>query len=81
MTAEGRCVTTNPAGARCILGAAHGNDDHAWATADFHLGRLSEAVKGYLERGASRDFLARVLAEVDAEVERVRIFAEVRSGL
>lgn len=75
MAATGRCVATNPAGARCILDATHGNDNHAWATADFHLGRLSEAVKGYLERGASRDFLARTLAEVDAEVERAALAA------
>jgi hypothetical protein len=80
MAMTGRCVATNTAGARCILDATHGNDNHAWATADFHLGRLSEAVKGCLERGASRDFLARTLAEVDAEVERVHIFAEARAA-
>ncbi len=55
---------------RCILDATHGNDRHAYAGADYHLGKLQEAVRGFLERGASRDFLAVILAEIDAEVGR-----------
>jgi hypothetical protein len=65
-----RCVATNPAGARCTLGATHGNDGHAYATADYHLGKLQEAVRGYLAGEASRDFLARIHAEVESEVGR-----------
>jgi hypothetical protein len=65
-----RCVATNPAGARCILDATHGNEGHAWATADYHLGKLQAAVKGYLVGTMDRAFLARIHAEVESEVGR-----------
>ena len=65
-------MATDAGGHRCILDSTHGNDSHAYAGADFHLGSLMEAVAAYLEErpGATREFLARILAEIKAEVGR-----------
>ncbi len=66
-----RCVATNPAGARCLYRADHGNSNHLFADdqhADsFRLGQLQEAVRGYLAGRANRDFLADTLSETEAE--------------
>lgn len=67
----GRCVATNPAGARCLFHATHGNDDHVFADDprrdSFDLGKLQEAVRGYIAGRSSQDWLAGVLAETEAE--------------
>lgn len=67
MTAEGRCVATNPGGARCILGATHGNDGHLWASDSYLLGKLQAVVAAYLAGECDRDLLAQTLAETEGE--------------
>lgn len=67
-----RCVATDAGEHRCVLNADHGNDNdnHSWASAEYHLGKLQETVRGYLDGRVDRDFLARALAELDAEIGR-----------
>ena len=66
-----RCVATNAAGARCVRNATHGNDDHVFPDSperdSFDLGKLQEAVRGYLAGHASRDHLAAILAETEVD--------------
>lgn len=70
MSAAGRCVATNTAGAGCLLDATHGNDGHVWSDSrdrwPFLLGMLQSAVTMYLAGQVDRDFLARTLAETNA---------------
>ena len=67
MAETGRCVATNPAGARCILGATHGNVDHLWASDSYLLGMLQSVVAAYLAGECDRDLLAQTLAETGGE--------------
>jgi hypothetical protein len=64
-----RCVATNPAGARCLYQADHGNIGHLFAgdplVHSFMLGKLQTAVAQFLAGETDREFLARALAETE----------------
>lgn len=67
MASTGRCTERDAGGRRCILDGGHRSDRHVPASADYHLGMLQQAVKMYLAGAVDREFLASVLAEVEAE--------------
>lgn len=64
-----KCEATNEAGASCLFTTHAGTVRHLWGDSperdSFYLGKLQEAVRSFLDRGASREFLATILAETE----------------
>lgn len=64
-----KCEATNEAGAKCLFTEHADTIRHLWPEDkdrdSFDLGKLQEAVRGFLERGASREHLARILVETE----------------
>jgi hypothetical protein len=78
----GRCVATNPAGARCLYRADHGNGNHLFADDRdryaYHYGHLAATVEAFLAgaSGADRDALAGALADTESALAEAKVEAD-----